>query len=117
MSDGAKTKWNRWKHTYFNFSRSIKGEDENKLQLFSNFASSNFYKYINGFESYVRAVAVAVLDSLYITGRNLIFYKQCLPSWIQQTSESVSKYLQMWKQMSKDCEFKSIPLKNIKRVG
>ncbi|KFM71742.1 hypothetical protein X975_23396, partial [Stegodyphus mimosarum] len=104
---GAESKWKHWKRTFSNFLTQVKeATEERKLQLLCNFVSASVYQYINDSQSYDNAINV--LDSLYITKRNEIFARHCLASRFQQTGESVNEYLQILKQLSKDCEFKSV---------
>ncbi|XP_035223976.1 uncharacterized protein LOC118196616 [Stegodyphus dumicola] len=103
---GAESKWKHWKRPFSNFLTQVKeATEERKLQLLCNFVFASVYQYINDSQSYDNAINV--LDSLYIAKRNEIFARHCLASRFQQTGESVNEYLQILKQLSKDCEFKA----------
>ena len=109
----AESKWKHWKQTFTNFLTQIKDIDAGgKLRLLCNFVSASVYQYINESLSYENAIST--LDSLYITKRNEIFSRHCLASRTQQAGESVNEYLQILKQMSKDCEFKSVTAEEYK---
>ncbi|XP_035214100.1 uncharacterized protein LOC118187918 [Stegodyphus dumicola] len=83
---GAESKWKHWKRTFSNFLTQVKeATEERKLQLF-----------------------------IYITERSEIFARHCLASRFQQTGESVNEYLQILKQLSKDCEFESVTAEEYK---
>lgn len=110
---GAEAKWRHWKRTFSNFIDRIPQMAEvNKLPLLCNYVSANVFRFINDEDSY--DAALNILDSLYITKRNEIFARHCLASRSQQPGESVSDYLQILKQMSKDCEFKSVTAEQYK---
>ncbi|GFT46969.1 uncharacterized protein TNCV_3746531 [Trichonephila clavipes] len=75
----SETKWRHWKKTFENFLGGIKTiTEENKLPLLCN------YK------------------------RNVIFARHCLSTRNQQTEETVSEYLQILNQLSKDCDFTDV---------
>ncbi|XP_046407451.1 uncharacterized protein LOC124172088 [Ischnura elegans] len=104
---GAESKWKHWKRTFANFLGQVnKVSEDGKLQLLCNYVSANVFRYISDSENY--SDAIKILDSLYITKRNEIFARHCLASRTQQTGESVDEYLQVLKQMSKDCEFQAV---------
>ncbi|GFV97258.1 putative retrovirus-related pol polyprotein from transposon opus [Trichonephila clavipes] len=63
-------------------------------------------KFINDCTTYVRAIAI--LDSLFIKKRNVISARHCLSTRNQQTEETVSEYLQILNQLSKDCDFTDV---------
>ncbi|GFS56550.1 retrovirus-related Pol polyprotein from transposon 17.6 [Trichonephila clavipes] len=54
------------------------------------------------------AQAIAILDSLFIKKRNVIFARHCFLTRNQQTEETVSEYLQILNQLSKDCDFTDV---------
>ncbi|GFW06178.1 uncharacterized protein TNCV_36541 [Trichonephila clavipes] len=66
----------------------------------------NQRKFINDCTTY--AQAIAILDSLFIKKRNVIFARHCLPTRNQQTEETASEYLQILNQLSKDCDFTDV---------
>ncbi|GFU32795.1 uncharacterized protein NPIL_432301 [Nephila pilipes] len=103
----AETKWRHWKKTFENFLGGIKTlTEENKLPLLSNYVTSNVYQFINDCTTYTGAIAI--LDSLFIKKRNVIFARHCLSTRNQQTEETVSEYLQVLNQLSKDCDFTDV---------
>ncbi|XP_054722967.1 uncharacterized protein LOC129232889 [Uloborus diversus] len=103
----AESKWKHWKRTFANFLGQVPQiTDENKLNLLCNYVSASVFRYISDSETY--SDAVDVLDSLFVTKRNEIFARHCLASRAQQTGESINEYLQILKQMSKDCDFKAV---------
>ncbi|GFT52189.1 uncharacterized protein NPIL_495871, partial [Nephila pilipes] len=80
--------------------------EENKLPLLSNYVTSNVYQFINDCTTYTGAIAI--LDSLFIKKRNVIFARHCLSTRNQQTEETVNEYLQVLNQLSKDCDFTDV---------
>lgn len=109
----AESKWKHWKRTFSNFVAQVDEiTEDNKFNLLCNYVSSNVFRYISDAENY--SDAIKVLDSLYITKRNEIFARHCLASRAQQTGESVSEYLQVLKQLSKDCDFKAVTAEQYK---
>lgn len=109
----AEARWKHWKKTFSNFIEKIPNvTEDNKLPLLCNYVSATVFLYINDAESYNDAIAI--LDSLYVARRNEIFARHCLASRNQQTSESVAEYLQALKQLSKDCDFKSVSAEQYK---
>lgn len=106
---GAEVKWKHWRTTFANFLEGISSPPDTegkKLSLLCNFISANVYQYINEAKTYEDAMDT--LNSIYIIKRSEIYSRHCLASRTQQTGESVSEFLQVLKQMSKDCEFKSV---------
>ncbi|GFS66714.1 retrovirus-related Pol polyprotein from transposon opus [Trichonephila clavipes] len=79
---------------------------ENKLPLLCNYVASNVYQFINDCTTY--AQTIAILDSLFIKKRNVIFARHCLSTRNEQTEETVSEYLQILNQLSKDCDFTDV---------
>jgi hypothetical protein len=67
--------------------------------------ASNVCQYISETKKY--SDALSILDALYTKQRNEIFARHCLASRNQQAGESVTEYLEVLKQMSKDCNFKA----------
>ncbi|GFW01766.1 uncharacterized protein TNCV_1232661 [Trichonephila clavipes] len=95
------------KKTFENFLGGIKTiTEENKLPLLCNNVTSNVYQFINDCTIY--AQAIAILDYLFIKKRNVIFARHCLSTRNQQTEETVSEYLQILNQLSKDCDFTDV---------
>ncbi|GFY23919.1 putative retrovirus-related pol polyprotein from transposon opus [Trichonephila clavipes] len=95
------------KKTFENFLGGIKTiTEENKLPLLCNYVTSNVDQFINDYKTY--AQAIAILDSLFIKKRNVIFARHCLSTRNQQTKETVSEYLQILNQLSKDCDFTDV---------
>ncbi|GFY06678.1 putative retrovirus-related pol polyprotein from transposon opus [Trichonephila clavipes] len=80
--------------------------EENKLPLLCNYVTSNVYQFINDCTTY--AQAIAILDSRFIKKRNVIFARHCLSTRNQQNEETVSEYLQILNQLSKDCDFTDV---------
>ncbi|GFW02169.1 uncharacterized protein TNCV_4144351 [Trichonephila clavipes] len=103
----SEIKWRHWKKTFENFLGGIKTiTEENKLPLLCNYVTSNVYQFINDCTTY--AQAIAILDSLFIKKRNVIFARHCLSTRNQQTEETVSEYLQILNQLNKDCDFTDV---------
>ncbi|GFX92370.1 uncharacterized protein TNCV_787161 [Trichonephila clavipes] len=100
----SETKWRHWKRNFLGGIKTI--TEENKLPLLCNYVTSNVYQFINDCTTY--AQAIAILDSLFIKKRNVIFARHCLSTRNQQTEETVSEYLQILNQLSKDCDFTDV---------
>lgn len=112
-SVGAEAKWLHWKKTFTNFVNQISDiTEENKLPLLCNYISADVFQYVNDSSSFQDAIEL--LDSLYVTKRNEIYARHCLASRTQLAAESISEYLHTLKQMSKDCEFKSVSAEQYK---
>ncbi|GFX40244.1 retrovirus-related Pol polyprotein from transposon opus [Trichonephila clavipes] len=92
------------KKTSENFLGGIKTiTEENKLPLLCNYIISNVYQFIKDCTTYAQAIAIH--DSLFIKERNVTFARHCLSTRNQPTEETVSEYLQILNQLSKDCDF------------
>ncbi|GFV88288.1 putative retrovirus-related pol polyprotein from transposon opus [Trichonephila clavipes] len=79
--------------------------EENKLPLLCNYVTSNVYQFINYCTTY--AQAIVILD-FFLKKRNVIFARHCLSTRNKQIEETVSKYLQILNQLSKDCDFTDV---------
>ncbi|GFS29027.1 uncharacterized protein NPIL_105771 [Nephila pilipes] len=80
--------------------------EENELPLLSYYVTSNVYQFFTDCTTYTEAIAI--LYSLFIKKRNVIFARHCLSTRNQQTEETVSKYLHVLNQLSKDCDFTEV---------
>ncbi|GFU64967.1 uncharacterized protein TNCV_4460301 [Trichonephila clavipes] len=85
--------------------------EENKLPLLCNYVTSNVYQFINDCTTY--AQAISILDSLFIKKRNVIFARHCLSTRVEET---VSEYLQILNQLSKDCDFTDVKAEEYRKV-
>lgn len=106
-SIAADKQWSHWKQTFSNFLSHITNTSEiGKLQLLTNYVAPNVYQYISEIETFKDAMDT--LESLYIKPRNEVYARHCLATRRQQAGESIDQYLQVLKQMSKDCNFKDV---------
>ncbi|XP_018403046.1 PREDICTED: uncharacterized protein LOC108779970 [Cyphomyrmex costatus] len=106
-STSADKQWTHWKRTFLNFlSKFGDATEENKLQLLTNYLAPEVYQHVS--ESSTYESAIDVLESLYVKPRNEIYARHCLTTRRQLTDESVDQYLQILKQLSKDCNFKNV---------
>lgn len=106
-SSSAKHEWIHWKRTFENFLLSNREvSDEIKLQLLHNHIGPTIFAYISdcsGFND-----ALHILDRIYVKPENEIYARHSLANRRQQVGESVDQYLQVLKQMAKNCGFKAV---------
>lgn len=99
--------WSHWSRTFINFLEATKvTEDKEKLNILINFVSPAVFEHINECKTYEEAIDV--LKNLYIKPQNEIFARHSLSLRKQEVGESIDQYLQILKQMSKDCNFKAV---------
>lgn len=106
-SISADQQWLHWKQTFSNFLKHMKdASEESKCQLLTNYVAPNVYKYIS--ESKTFKEAIDTLESLYIKPKNETYARYTLATRRQQAGESIDQYFQVLKQLSKECNFKSV---------
>ena len=108
-SNSAAKEWTHWFRTFENFLEAIPSEDPtqlNKLGILTNYATSKVFEVISDCASCTEAVDL--LKKLYIKPKNEIFARHLLVTRQQQPGESLDKYLQALKTLSKGCNFKSV---------
>ena len=99
----ASKSWRHWLTTFENFVEAIPGEEVNKLNVLINYVSSEVYQLF--YEATTYDEAINLLKSLYVKMPNEIFARHKLATRKQQPGESLDKYLQELKILSKDCNF------------
>lgn len=103
----AETEWKHWKRTFENFIGGVANITEvQKLPLLCNYVSAKIYQFINDCTTY--SAAIEILDNLFIKAKNTIYARHCLSTRNQQTGEAIDEYLQILKQLSKDCKFTDV---------
>ncbi|KAJ0178188.1 hypothetical protein K1T71_006011 [Dendrolimus kikuchii] len=109
-SSSASKEWEHWKRTFENFlkaSESTSGQVPRcNLDLLINHVSSNIYTYIAECTDYSQAMNI--LSKLFTKPKNIVYARFALATRKQQCEESLDTFLQILKQLSKDCDFKSV---------
>lgn len=109
-ASSADKQWLHWKKKFCNFLSHVKGAtDGDKLQLLTNYLSSDVYGYIDDKTTYDDAInALENSMSKQIMRSNA---RHCLASRYQLNGKTVDQYLHVLKQLSKDCNFKKFLLR------
>ena len=105
-SSTAAQEWSHWLKTFENFLAALPEENLNKLGLLTNFVSPKIYQTISECVTYDSAISV--LRSQYIKPKNEVFARHRLATCRQQVGESLDKYFQALKTLSKDCNFRAV---------
>lgn len=109
----AENKWLHWKKTFENFLLKVPNLiEENKLPLLFNYVSANVFQSISEATSY--SAAITALETLYVVKKNEIFARHCLASRNQLSNETVNEFLQVLKQLSKNCNFTTVTAETYK---
>lgn len=98
--------WTHWLKTFENFLASLPQEGLNKFDILINFMSPKIYSYVEDCTTYNQAVEC--LKSLYIKPTNEIYARYVLSTRRQNSGESLDEYLQILKNLGKDCDFKKV---------
>ena len=110
-SPTAGKEWTHYKRTLANFIKAIEkkaatGEDVDKLEILTNYISSNIYSYIADCSTY--DLAIKALDGLFIKEVNSIYARHKLATHKQSSGEDIDEFLQTLKQLGKDCKFTAV---------
>ena len=104
---GQSSEWLHWQKTFENFVGVISKKDTvDKLQVLINYVTSNVYQHISECKTYDEAVKS--LEAIFVRPKNEIFARHTLLSRKQGDNESVSDYVQILKQLAKDCQFVAV---------
>ncbi|XP_023221814.1 uncharacterized protein LOC111623463 [Centruroides sculpturatus] len=109
---GSSQQRSHWYRTFENFVSSTEMDDVRKFSLLVNFVCPLVYSYISecsGFQD-----AIKTLTALYEKLINVIFACHCLINHHQQPNESIDKYYQNLRTLSKDCNFTSVSAEEYK---
>ena len=112
----ASKQWKHWMKTFENYigefatgsAQSSSGSTItiNKLNILVNCVSHQVYDYIEDCTTYDEAKKI--LESLYVKPPNKIFARHVLATTKQQQGQSLDEYLQMLRNLSKDCGFEAV---------
>lgn len=105
-SSSAVQDYQHWFCTFQNFITTSQANEQEKLRLLINHVSSSIYDYISEVENYNEAVTI--LNNVFVKPINEVFARHQLATRKQIQGESVSKYLESLKILSKQCNFKSV---------
>lgn len=102
----SSTHWNHWHHRFQNFIRSTSANEEEKFRLLINYISPSIYEYVSQCKTYNEAVAI--LKSIFVKPVNEVFARHKLFTCRQQPNESVDRYVETLRLLSRDCQFKAV---------
>ena len=102
----ASSHWNHWIHRFRNFIRSTQATEEEKLRLLINYISPEVFEYVSLCQSYNEAISI--LESTFVKPVNEVFARHKLLSRRQQPNESIDRYVEALRQLSRDCQFKAV---------
>lgn len=110
----ASKDWQHWRRTFENFvdvvTRDNNDEDEDmeatKFKILPNFLSPKIYQYIEECTSYQESLMT--LEAIYVKPANEMYARHTLATRRQQTSETLTEYLQALRVLSKDCNFEAV---------
>lgn len=105
-SPTASLEWNHWYKTFQNFLLTYQVSDNEKLRILINHVSPVVYELISDAGTYNDAVCI--LKSTFTKTVNEVFARHKLATRRQQSGETVTKYLEILKFLSKDCNFKAV---------
>ena len=106
---GASKEFSHWLKTFENFVAVIPAVDDqrvDRLSLLTNFVSPRLYQHIEECVTY--DAAVAILKSLFIKPSNEVYARHILATRRQQSGESLDEYLQVLRNLSKECNFRAV---------
>ena len=108
FDEGTGISWTHWKKKFENFLDSFETAptETQQLHLLTNLLSSNAYAHISDCVTYVDALET--LSSIYGKKTNEIFARHKLATSKQCPDETIDKFLQNLKLLSKDCNFKAV---------
>lgn len=100
--------WRHWHQSFSNFLAALDASDQspNKLSVLVNYVTPRVYEYIANCTTYEDAITL--LKDLYIKPTNAVFSRHLLATRKQESSESLDQYLNVLKQLSKDCQYVSV---------
>lgn len=105
-SSTAGKEWSHWFRTFQNFIATTRADDAAKLRLLINYLSADIYDYVSECGTYNDAIGV--LRGIFVKPVNEVFARHKLATRKQQSGESISRYLESLRLLSKDCNFKAV---------
>src|SRR5436190_6132670 len=105
-SNTASQQWKHWYKTFQNFITQKQTTDSEKLKLLVNFVSATIFEHISECGTYNDAVNI--LKNIYVKPTNEIFARHKLRNRRQEAGETVDKYIEGLKLLSKDCNFRAV---------
>ena len=111
-SSSSSSSWKHWYRTFQNFLQAIEEHSPNKLDTLINYVAPSVYTNISECSSYEEAIEV--LTQLYIKPKNEIFARHLLATRRQRADESLDEFLLALKQLSVDCNFRSVSAEQYK---
>jgi len=105
-SPTSSIEWNHWNRTFANFVQVAKPNEAEKLNLLINYVVPSIYVHIS--ECLTFDDAIRNLHNLYCKPINEVFARHKLFTCQQQSGETIDKYLEALKILSKDCNFKAV---------
>ena len=105
-SPTAAKEWRYWLRTFNNFMAECGHGAPDKYRTIINLMTHNVFDYVEGcadFDSVVRTS-----QNRYIKTHNKIFVRHLLANRRQQSGESLDKFLQQLRKLSKDCNHKDV---------
>ena len=97
-SPDIEKEWNHWFRTFENFLRILVFEgtpaeiQTAKLETLTNHVSASIYEYIAGATSY--DTAIAILKTLYVKPKNVIYNRHKLANHKQSEGDDVDQFMQ-----------------------
>lgn len=102
--------WNHWYRTLLNCIESLAAahpdNPPNKLSILINYISPKVYSLISNCTTF--EASIQILESTYIKPINTVFARHVLATRKQQTGESIDQFLQILKNLAKDCRFEDV---------
>lgn len=105
-SQTATIEWNHWYRTFQNFILTYQVSDADRLRILINHVSPAIYEYI--IECKTFNDAISVLKSIFLKPVNEVFSRYKLANRKQQAGETITRYLESLKLLSKECGFKAV---------
>ena len=111
-SSQATAAWRYWKKTFENFVRAAKVEDDQKLDVLTNFVGLTVYEIISEVTTYNEAISI--LTNIFDKPKNTIFSRYMLATSKQEPDESLDQFFQKLKVLAKDCGFTAVTAEQYK---
>ena len=103
-SGDADKQFKHWLKTFDNFVATL--NNPQKLSILTNFVSARIYEYIADVDTF--DAAISILQKTYIKKKNEVFARHVLSTSRQEPNESLDRFLNRLKSLSKDCSFTAV---------